>query len=171
MRDIWKLTLVALAALYFPLAAAADDLLFDIAPTTACLATKEGELAKLTCAGLATTQCIEKSAFGYTTIGMSGCADREREWWDVQLNATYQALRAETLDFDAEMAELGGFAPPMAPALLEMQRAWITYRDARCGFEMSKWGGGTGGGPAIVSCLLHETARQTLLLEAGTGFQ
>jgi uncharacterized protein YecT (DUF1311 family) len=69
---------------------------------------------------------------------------------------------ARARNFDAEN---GDFAPPSEPALREMQRAWIPFRDARCGFEMSLWGGGTGGGPAYAECLMIVTAEQALYLE------
>ncbi len=47
-----------------------------------------------------------------------------------------------------------------------MQRAWIGFRDAKCGYEAAQWGGGTGAGPASVTCHLHETARQMLYLQS-----
>ena len=52
-----------------------------------------------------------------------------------------------------------------------MQRAWIAYRDARCGYEYSLWQGGTGGGPASVACYMEVTGEQALYLESGgAGF-
>ena len=47
-----------------------------------------------------------------------------------------------------------------------MQRKWIDFRDAACAFEASKWGGGTGGGPAATQCHLTLTAQQYLRLGA-----
>jgi uncharacterized protein YecT (DUF1311 family) len=64
------------------------------------------------------------------------------------------------------MADLGSAAPSQGDALKNMQRAWIAYRDATCDYERSHWGGGTGGGPATVSCLMYMTAEQALYLEA-----
>ena len=46
-----------------------------------------------------------------------------------------------------------------------MQRAWTAYRDAACAYEVSTWGGATGGGPAGEDCMMRLTARQALVLE------
>ena len=46
-----------------------------------------------------------------------------------------------------------------------MQRAWIGWRDATCDYERAQWGGGTGGGPATVACLMRLTGEQALYLE------
>jgi uncharacterized protein YecT (DUF1311 family) len=53
----------------------------------------------------------------------------------------------------------------MAPALQEMQRAWIAFRDTTCQYEVTQWGGGTGSGPAFADCRMRTTARQALTLE------
>ena len=47
-----------------------------------------------------------------------------------------------------------------------MQRAWIRFRDAKCAYARSHWGGGTGAGPAGVECLMRETAEQTWYIES-----
>lgn len=151
------------ALVLLPAPVVAKDLVFDIAPVTACLAAGGGE----DCAGKAAEHCIEATPGGYTTVGMGACANREREWWDARLNVVYKNLRAKLRAQDAEAASYSSYAPKQAEALLAMQRAWIGFRDTKCDFERSQWGGGTGGGPAAVSCHLHETARQTLYLTDG----
>jgi len=142
-----------------PAGAVAQDLVFDIAPVEACIRAGGGEA----CAGRAAERCIEATPGGYTTIGMSGCTDRERAHWDGWLNTVYQQLYATLA---AQDAQAPSYAPKQAEALRAMQRAWIGYRDARCGYEAAQWGGGTGAGPVTVSCLLHETARQMLYLQS-----
>ena len=47
----------------------------------------------------------------------------------------------------------------------EIFKRWIGYRDATCDYERSQWGGGTGGGPATLGCLMRLTGEQTLYLE------
>ena len=47
-----------------------------------------------------------------------------------------------------------------------MQRAWIGFRDAKCGYEARNGAAARGQVPARVSCLLHETARQMLYLQS-----
>ncbi len=95
---------------------------------------------------------------------MGGCLDYELSYWDDRLNASYRALRAKERASDADWAGSPG-AVSKADALRDMQRAWIPLRDATCDYERSQWGGGTGGGPATLACLLRMTGGQTLYLE------
>jgi len=144
---------------------AAQDMTFTIDPTSACLAAQDRYIARLQCAGKAATACMDVNLGGTTTVGMGRCLDLEAIWWDKQLNVAYGKAMARAKVHDGEVKELGGFAPSQVDALREMQRAWIPFRDRLCDFERAQWGGGTGGGPAALGCLLQETARQTLLLE------
>ena len=139
------------------------ELPFSPAGTEACLARAQGPLREV-CIGLSAAACID-TPDGYTTVGMSICLRKEMDYWDGRLIAAYQALVEEDGRVDDEMAELGSAAPPMVPALREMQRAWIAFRDASCAYERTQWGGGTGGGPASVDCAMRMTARQALTLE------
>ena len=82
--------------------------------------------------------------------------------WDSRLNAAYKDVRAKRTRSDQIETE----SPSQVEALKLMQRAWIVYRDATCAYERSHWFGGTGGGPATVSCLMYMTAEQALYLEA-----
>lgn len=150
---------IIFAAMLLPVPAMAQDLIFDIAPVEACLQAGGGE----ECAGLAAEQCINATPGGYSTVGMGACTDYERDAWDGWLNEVYQNLSAK---LKVEDAEAMSFAPKQADALRDMQRAWIGYRDAKCAYVASQWGGGTGAGPASVSCHLHETARQMLYLQS-----
>lgn len=155
--------LVAGLALSALPATAQPELPFSPAETEACLLRAEGPLREV-CVGLSAAACIN-TPDGYTTVGMSVCLGREAEYWDARLNAAYQALLELDGKVDAEMAELGSAAAPMAPALREMQRGWIAFRDASCFYEYTQWGGGTGGGPASNDCVMRATARQALALE------
>lgn len=147
------------SALFLPGPLLAQDLVFNIAPVEACIRAGGGEA----CAGKAASACMDASPGGQTTVGMGGCLDRERAYWDGWLNTVYQQLYARLA---AEDATVPSYAPKQAPALREMQRAWIGFRDAKCGYEAAQWGGGTGAGPASVNCQLHETARQMLYLQS-----
>lgn len=153
------MTRLALALMLLPAPGLAQELVFDIAPVEACIRAGGGE----SCAGKASERCIEATPGGYTTVGMGACADRERAYWDGWLNAVYQQLYAKLA---AQDAQVPSYAPKEAEALREMQRAWIGFRDAKCGYEAAQWGGGTGAGPASVNCHLHETARQMLYLQS-----
>ena len=48
--------------------------------------------------------------------------------------------------------------------LRDMQRAWMAYRDATCGYEGFQWYGGTGATGAYLGCNLRLTGQQVLFL-------
>ena len=157
---------LAFAAIAAALPALAQDMPhFTPVPTESCLAGAEDLPAKESCIGTAATACMDSHQAGYTTVGMGFCVDQELSFWDARLNAAYKAVMARDKATDAEMVEPGATVPSLAESLRAMQRAWIPFRDASCDYERAKWGGGTGGGPATLSCLMYATARQALLLE------
>lgn len=147
-------------------AAAQDEPRFSPAPTLDCLAVNAGTPEAQACIGLSAGDCMETTAIGSTTVGMGYCLDRELTLWDGRLNAAYRDLMAAERRLDAEAKAFGSSAPPRADALRAMQRGWIAFRDARCDYERAQWGGGTGGGPATLACLMQMTGEQALYLEA-----
>nr|WP_281390454.1 lysozyme inhibitor LprI family protein [Paracoccus amoyensis] len=96
---------------------------------------------------------------------MSMCLGQEYDIWDAKLNEAYQSLLSDAEATDKEMAELGSAAEKQVPHLRDMQRNWIAFRDAACGYERSRWGGGTGGGPAATECMMRLTAQQFFWLQ------
>lgn len=147
--------------------AAAQTVTYDFAATTDCIAAAGDDYgAKLACIGTAATACMDNTDGGWSTAGQNACLDAEWQDWDARLNAAYPRLMAQLKEEDAAMAS-GDYTPPsQADALRQMQRAWIPFRDAACAYEASKWTGGSGAGPATLWCLVYETAKQTLRLEA-----
>lgn len=156
----------AFALCLLPLPALADlpDPVIDPALVTDCLADGRGEA----CIGLAANACMEQPG-GFSTYGMSACLGLEYDLWDGLLNDHYREVMAQSGAMDDEMAEMGSAAEAQAPALRDAQRRWIAWRDAACTFERSRWGGGTGAGPAGVQCMLTLTARQALWLDQYRG--
>jgi uncharacterized protein YecT (DUF1311 family) len=140
----------------------AQDLSFQIGPTEECLWNSGHGGDKRACIGQAATRCMDQPG-GSSTVGMGFCLDRELGWWDAMLNDAYtqlrQAMQAADDGLPANLAI-------QASSLRDMQRAWIDYRDARCGHEAALWQGGTGSGPAYLNCLMQETAEQALYLGA-----
>lgn len=153
-----SLALILAAASAAP--AAAQDLIFSPNATESCLASGADFRS---CIGRSAEACMNDTPGGWSTVGMGGCYDRERQWWDARLNTSYGFAMEHARKADADN---GGFGPSQAEALRDMQRAWITFRDRRCDYERSQWGGGTGGGPAALACLMTETAEQTWYLES-----
>jgi len=145
----------------------AQDLLYSDEHTASCLEAGEYPDARKACIGVSANACMEDSPGGFTTVGMAGCLSLELDYWDRRLNASYRDLMRRERRDDAEMAGTG--APSRAQALRAMQRAWIPFRDASCAYARAQWGGGTGGGPAELGCLLQMTAEQTLALEDPAG--
>lgn len=153
-----------LAALVLSLAFAAplsaQDLPFEPELIEACLEDDGGR----DCIGLAASRCAA-TPDGRSTVGTGFCYGAERDWWDARLNRLYRSLMTQEEGRDAEMKEIGATVMEIAPALRDMQRAWMLFRDAACMYEYSQWGGGTGAGPAHAACMMQITAEQALALE------
>ena len=166
MRTCWTVSSVALCLLWTPAAAGAQETPhFDARPVLDCLAAAGTMPERRACIGAAASACMNDD-LGYTTVGMGYCYDQERGLWDVWLNAAYGRLMEREKAYDAEMTSAGVTAPSAAAALREMQRACIPYRDAACDYERSRWGNGTGAGPATLACLMQHTGEQALALDA-----
>lgn len=159
-----KASVIALLISASPLAA--QELVFSPAATETCLSEKSADADSTLCVGASANACMEATQSGWSTVGMSGCYEKEWQYWDGRLNAAYRDVRASAKAIDAEMADLGSAAASQADALRDMQRAWIGFRDATCAYEYTQWGGGSGGGPASISCHMYMTAKQTFYLEA-----
>ena len=134
--------------------AAAQDLTFHPDPVIDCLADATEPAMRQSCIGTAANLCMIDNPGGSSTPGMGFCLDQERALWDARLNDIYMDLLAQYED-----------RTDIKDNLREMQRAWITYRDARCDYEFVQWNGGTGQGPALSACLMTATAEQTFVLE------
>jgi uncharacterized protein YecT (DUF1311 family) len=159
-----------LVAIGFGGVAGAQDLRYSDDATVECVNRAGSLLEQRACVGASANVCINATPDGQTTYGMGGCLDQELSFWDGILNINYQNARKRAKEVDREMKALGTNQPSLDQTLRDMQRAWIPYRDATCDFERGLWGGGTGGGPATLSCLLRLTGEQALYLnEAWIG--
>ncbi|MDU8929016.1 lysozyme inhibitor LprI family protein [Alisedimentitalea sp. MJ-SS2] len=150
--------------------AMAQELVYDGQITVRCLAGAEMPESRRACVGLAADSCMNNTPGGSSTVGMGGCLSKELDWWDVRLNEVYGQLMAKSRANDEEMASMGSHLPTQAPALRDMQRAWITFRDNKCAYEATLWQGGTGAGPAYAGCLMNTTAEQVFFLEEAVAW-
>jgi len=100
------------------------------------------------CVGSVANPCIDKPE-NQSTQGMAGCGYREEAIWDALLNDWYGSAR----EF---------MSAPLRGEFRDVQRQWITWRDAKCGFERAKFEGGTMGIPIAAICLMETTARRAL---------
>ncbi len=76
-------------------------------------------------------------------INPNKCIEQELKVQDKQLNIAYHKAKKSIQPFRVN-------------ALKEMQRAWIKYRDAKCGFFYHKQSG-SGGVTDALQCTLDET--------------
>ncbi|MEM9098604.1 MAG: lysozyme inhibitor LprI family protein [Pseudomonadota bacterium] len=99
------------------------------------------------------------------------CIEAELNAWDTLLNEVYklsmEELKKQAVEYDRPT---GDHPQAMEGNLREMQRTWIPYRDALCGFAGSLTAGGTSITEAKLLCLSDETARQTLHLGKMMGY-
>ncbi len=147
--------------------ALAQSLTYSNDHTASCLEAGSSLQEKKACIGVSANACMEDSVGGFTTVAMGGCLNKELNWWDKRLNVAYNArMKGDKADDAQNLADAMN-APSKAKALRAMQRAWMSYRDTSCDYARAQFGGGTGGGPAAIGCLLTMTAEQTLTLEAG----
>ena len=99
---------------------------------------------------LVATPC-QSTPEGQSNLGMADCFRLEAKIWDDLLNENYKSLR-DTID------------ATQAAKLRDMQRAWITSRDATCAFYDVKIQGSMAI-PMGAACLARETARRAVLLK------
>lgn len=164
----WSLIgLLGVACGLIPLSASAQQghgassLSVDAARVRECFV-QMGQEGVGNCIAEAANLCQERDG-GSTTLGIVACLQAETEVWDDLLNAQYLELRDSMRQQDQEWPELG---ISRAEALRDVQRAWIAFRDAECGYAYARYQGGTIRNVVAASCVLEETARRALTLKA-----
>ncbi|MBF9034217.1 DUF1311 domain-containing protein [Rhodobacterales bacterium HKCCE2091] len=159
---------LGLIFILWPLAAAAQDVPFDPAPTETCIGeATAGGLDPAVCVGRSANAC-QRQQGGDTTIGIVGCLGGERDFWQGRLDIAYDALLSRRRDFDASIAgdaSSAGRYPSTAAALAEQQALWEAWRDALCRSEWAPYADGTIRGPINANCQMRETAAQALRLQ------
>jgi uncharacterized protein YecT (DUF1311 family) len=114
----------------------------------------EGDLKRMSaCIGLIGDKCAD--APGATTISIVECHSREQSIWDEWLNAWYEEAQGRLKDNAGASA-----------ALKEAQRAWIAYRDAKCGFWSKLYEGGTFASVAAGDCMRVTTGMRAIEMRA-----
>lgn len=157
MRRMFSAALIA-----FALPAGAQDFTYDPAILAGCLEAEQDNPE--ICIGQGSTACMNGEG-GDSQVGISSCLSAEKDQWAMIMDASYAILYAEAERVDAEMKDLGSATDPQAPLLDAMQTQWAAYRDQACSWEMSRWGSGSGAGPAAAGCDMRLTGQQAVLLK------
>lgn len=148
MKTPWlAVVLLTLPAMWSSASADANEA--DMAAIASCLeeASAEGR-ARTSCIGVVSNPCLEDPSIA-SNAAMVGCLSREHTVWDDVLNLAYQDLR-------------GSLDSGVANALRAAQRAWIPWRDAKCGIWYEVHQGGTIGGLFAQDCITETTARRAI---------
>lgn len=90
-----------------------------------------------------------------TQQDMNICAEQDFQAQDANLNDAYASAKDLLKGIDADLSPEDQGA---AKALLEAQRAWITYRDAGCKAEAYMYEGGSMRPMVYSACLARVTA-------------
>jgi uncharacterized protein YecT (DUF1311 family) len=88
---------------------------------------------------------------------LNWCAEQDWQAADADLNAAYRAAKAALESWDTELSpDLQGGAA----ALLDAQRAWVTFRDAACTAEGFPMRGGSAEPLLVYGCMSRLTAQR-----------
>lgn len=104
------------------------------------------------CIGIVADPCPE--AAGANTFTIVACHMREQKIWDGYLNEWYGEAEKRLAD------------EPAAAALKDAQRAWIAFRDAKCGYWQKRYEGGTFASVVTGDCMRVEAGRRALEMRA-----
>ena len=105
------------------------------------------------CIGIVADPC--PNAPGANTFTIVACHMREQKIWDGYLNQWYGEAEKRLAD-----------EPAALTALKDAERAWIAFRDAKCGYWEKRYAGGTFASVVTGDCMRVETGRRALEMRA-----
>lgn len=105
------------------------------------------------CIGIVADPC--PNAPGANTFTIVACHMREQKIWDGYLNEWYGEAEKRLAD-----------EPVALTALKDAERAWIAFRDAKCGYWEKRYAGGTFASVVTGDCMRVETGRRALEMRA-----
>lgn len=131
---------------------------FDPAPTADCVAGGGGA----GCVGLAAQACMP--ADPADLAGAESCLRAEAAWWQAAHDDAYAAALAWMQGRDSATWEIP--PPSAAEGLRDMERAWLAWRDARCGLERTRWWEHPAAEQHWLICMMQATAADMDVLTA-----
>ncbi|MDP2800727.1 MAG: lysozyme inhibitor LprI family protein [Phreatobacter sp.] len=115
-----------------------------------CIGNARNDAGKrLACVGSFARTCIQR-AENQTTMGTERCYMLEHRAWDALLNRYFR---------ERPQGEKG-------TALVAVQRAWISYRDLKCGYFRIHHDGGSIARILAGNCMMDETGRRAIEVRA-----
>ncbi|WP_456381879.1 lysozyme inhibitor LprI family protein [Hydrogenimonas sp.] len=96
-------------------------------------------------------RCLEKALGSADALA---CIEAEIAYQDKRLNEAYKEAKSRIQPFRRD-------------TLRDIQRLWLRYRDAKCGFYRHKESG-SGGVSDMSQCILDETVKRTVELKFST---
>ena len=96
------------------------------------------------------------------TIGL--CLGAELTYWDTRLTAVTAKLAELDAATDTQRTA-DGVPATLATSHAALQRDWLAYRDARCGYVAAIWQQGSGAGEMWADCMVQTTGQHVLWLE------
>ena len=138
---------------------------FDIGPTERCLSSAVSAQDKSVCVGEAASACADLSLGGFSTRSMTGCLGLELAYFDDLLNVEYGKVRDQARALDQAENGTSFDDTSMTDRLIQMQRAWIAFRDATCAYERRQYDGGSIGDLVDMDCQTQLTADQAFRLQ------
>ena len=105
------------------------------------------------CIGIVADPC--PNASGANTFTIVACHMREQKIWDGYLNEWYGEAEKRLAD-----------EPAALTALKDAERAWIPFRDAKCGYWEKRYVGGTFASVVTGDCMRAETGSRALEMRA-----
>lgn len=92
------------------------------------------------------------------------CAGRAFKAADAELNVIWPKVLAAIDSMGADMP--ADAARDWKTAMIDAQRAWVTFKEDDCNTVQYEWYGGSGASLAVTSCLYHHTAARVADLKA-----
>jgi uncharacterized protein YecT (DUF1311 family) len=155
-------------ALFAPLAAPAQDVAFDIAPTLDCLERTKRSAMRPACVSEAAQACVRRLP-GRSPVDVSLCMEQETRYWTGRMEAALDGLDEVARARDAAFAEteMAAKVPfKLTDDLALMQAAWEDWRETRCAFEAMMYRGTPEASMQAAWCMTRVTGEYALFLES-----
>jgi uncharacterized protein YecT (DUF1311 family) len=150
----------AFAMLTSPVAAEVN---YDPMVLEVCMGHFEADQAQATCIGWGTQACL-RDLIANTPATVAACTAAEAQDWDNRLNDLYATTIVQQKIYEQVLQSHGHVGAVPEDLLRDMQRKWVVYRDAACGWDQILWNSGQGTETAQVDCMMQLTAQQFLYL-------